>query len=76
MLIEYVNRMSIQVTDPDSCTLYKMSTGWRMIIGHQFKRFLYCNTEIVTDYKVYALESVMIMLLMMMMMMMTNHQRL
>jgi len=33
MLIEYVNRMSIELTDPDSCTLYKMSTGWGKITG-------------------------------------------
>jgi len=54
--------MSIELTDLDSCTLYKMSTGWGTITGHQFKRLLSCNTEIVTDYKVYALESVMIMI--------------
>jgi hypothetical protein len=47
-----------------------MSTGWRTITGQQFERLTDYNIEIITKYKAYGLESVM------MVMIMTNHQRL
>jgi len=58
-----------------------MSTVCRTVTRQQFKRLLHCNTEIVKEYKAYALESVVVMMMMMMVvmvmvMMMTNHQRL